>query len=120
MSDILPVIEASDASIEDKLCTAVEHEAEQIRNVLKNNLTEKGEILITGGGAFNKFMIERIKFYAPANLKVIIPDTDTTEYKEAIIFAFMGVLRERGEANCLKSVTGASIDVSGGEVFLPY
>ena len=79
-----------------------------------------GDVLITGGGAFNTFLIERIKFYAPAQLNITIPDSKTIDFKEAIIFAFMGVRKEKGEINCLKSVTGASQDVCGGEVFLPH
>lgn len=120
LSDVQPIIDASTISIEDKLCTAVEHEAIQICNVLKNEIFEKGEVLITGGGAFNTFMMDRIEHYTPSHLKITVPDNETIDFKEAIIFAFMGVLNERKEPNCLKSVTGASVDVSGGEVFLPY
>ncbi len=119
LSEVQPIIEASAISIKDKLCTAVEHEAIQIGKVLKKEITEKGEVLITGGGAFNKLMVERIRDYTPSNLKIIIPDEATIDFKEAIIFAFMGVLRERDEPNCLKSVTGASANVSGGEMFYP-
>lgn len=120
LSDVQPIIDQSNSSIEDKLCTAVEHEAIQITNIFKSDMQQKGKVLITGGGAFNTFLIERIKHYTPKNIKIIIPDADTIEYKEAIIFAFMGILRDRDEINCLKSVTGASIDVSGGEIFMPY
>ena len=101
------------------MCTAVEHEAIQIVNVLKKDVANEGEVLITGGGAFNSFLIERIKFHTPNHFNIIVPDAKTIDFKEAIIFAFMGVLRDREEINCLKSVTGATQDVSGGEVFLP-
>jgi anhydro-N-acetylmuramic acid kinase len=48
------------------------------------------------------------------NFDLIIPDDDVINFKEALIFAFLGVLRSRGEVNCLKSVTGAETDSSGG------
>ncbi len=119
LSDVLPLIESSSSPIEDLMATAVEHEANQIGKVLKEHVPSKGNVLITGGGAFNTHLINRIKSNSE-NLNIVIPDAKTIDFKEAIIFAFMGVLKEREEPNCLKSVTGASIDVSGGEVFLPY
>ncbi len=119
LSDILPIIENSKISVEDKICTSVEHEAMQIAHVLKKDIAKAGEVLITGGGAFNTFMVERIKSHSPKQFKIVVPDPNLVDFKEAIIFAFMGVLKERGEVNCLKSVTGASQDVSGGEVFYP-
>lgn len=120
LSDVLPIINASNISTEDKLTTAVEHEAIQIGKVLSEEITEEGSVLITGGGAFNTYLIERIKFHTASKLKIIIPDAKAIDFKEAIIFAFMGVLHKRGEANCLSSVTGARMDVIGGEVFYPY
>ncbi|MCF6359369.1 MAG: anhydro-N-acetylmuramic acid kinase [Cyclobacteriaceae bacterium] len=119
VSKVLPLIEASNLSVEDLMATSVEHEAIQIGRVLVNNINGNGEVLITGGGAFNTFLIDRIKFYTPSKLSIIIPDSSIIEFKESIIFGFMGVLRERNEPNCLKSVTGASVDVSGGEYFMP-
>ncbi len=120
LSDVLPIIENSNLSVEDKMATSVEHEAIQICNVLKNEVNSTGNVLITGGGAFNSHLINRIKSLSPKEFNIIIPDAKTIEFKEAIVFGLMGVLREREEPNCLKSVTGASIDVSGGEIFLPY
>ena len=119
LSEVLPIINNSDISIEDKMCTAVEHEAMQIGNVLKKEFNLLGTVLITGGGAFNKFLIERIKFHTPSQFKIVVPDANTIDYKEAIIFAFMGVLRDREEINCLASVTGALQDSCGGEMFYP-
>lgn len=119
LSTIIPIISQSNSSIEDKMCTSVEHQAIQIGKVFKNDISIVGDVLITGGGAFNNFLIERIKIHIPDKFSLVIPDANTIEFKEAIIFAFMGVLKERNEINSLKSVTGARQDVSGGEVFYP-
>ena len=74
-------------------------------------------MLVTGGGAFNKFLIERLKELSVA--KIVIPDSVTVNFKEALIFAFLGVLRIRYEINCFASVTGARKNHSSGVIFLP-
>ena len=73
------------------------------------------KMLITGGGTLNNYLLECIE--DKCNLKIIIPQKEIIDFKEAIIFAFLGVLRMRNEVNCLKSVTGASADSSGGDIF---
>ena len=73
------------------------------------------DILITGGGAFNSFLIERIRERTPTNL--VLPDPLTINFKEALVFAFLGVLRWREEINCLRSCTGASHDNIGGAIY---
>ena len=55
----------------------------------------------------------------PYGVEVVSASRQLIEYKEALIFAFMGVLRMRGERNCLRSVTGARKNACGGCVFLP-
>ncbi len=106
----LPLLPQSGISIEDQLRTVCEHIAEQIARVC--NATKGKSLLITGGGAHNHFLIELIrqKFQG----EVIIPDRVTIDFKEAIIFAFLGVLRANGINNCLASVTGAQHDACGG------
>ena len=110
---ILPLIEKYTISIEDKMHTFSEHVAYQTHKAL---LLKTGTILITGGGAYNDFLIQRIYFYLP-QLEIIIPDTKILEYKEALIFALLGVLKLRKEINVLSSVTGAKSDHSSGVVF---
>ena len=73
-------------------------------------------MLVTGGGAFNKFLIELLR--EKCSVEVFVPDENIVNFKEAIIFGFLGVLRMRGEINCLKSVTGALRDSCGGAVYL--
>ena len=111
----LPCMEASEISVYDKLRTITEHIAIQLHKVLpfKHN---NAKILVTGGGARNMFLIERISEISQQT--IIIPDGETIDFKEAIVFAFLGVLRMRGEINCLKNVTGATVDSCGGCVYM--
>ena len=109
---IIPVIDDIKIEIKDILRTYIEHIAIQISKVLNK---QSSKTLITGGGAYHSFLIERIK--ALSNSEIIIPSKDIIEYKEALIFAFLGVLRDRNEVNCLSSVTGAKQDHSSGNIF---
>ncbi|MBS1646862.1 MAG: anhydro-N-acetylmuramic acid kinase [Bacteroidetes bacterium] len=103
-------IEEKKLSVYDKLATSVEHSALQIATVLNKNKIKN--VLITGGGAYNTFLIEQIKKHSACRL--VIPNDNIIQYKEALIFAFLGVLRMRNEVNCLKGVTGArSNSISG-------
>ena len=110
---VLPLIESYSISIEDKMHTFTEHIAFQTSLALPN---KTGKILITGGGAYNDFLIERMHFHLP-NIEIIIPDNKTLEFKEALIFALLGVLKLRNEINVLSSVTGAKMDHSSGVVY---
>lgn len=110
---VLPLIEKYSISIEDKMNTFVEHIALQTSLALPK---KDGKLLITGGGAYNIFLIEKMQFHLP-NIKIIIPDNKTLEFKEALIFALLGVLKLRNEINVLSSVTGAKHDHSSGEIY---
>lgn len=110
IKNIDPLIERYELSDNDLLCTFCEHIAFQIAKSLKNK--PKGKLLITGGGVYNHFLIDCIRQHTAHDL--VIPDKKTIEYKEAMIFAFLGVLRMRNEVNCLSSVTGAQHDSCGG------
>lgn len=112
----LPIIENAKISIEDKLNTVVAHAALQISSVI-NEKARNGRVLVTGGGAKNAFLMERIS--ALSSAKIVIPDAEIVDYKEALIFAFLGVLRMRDEINVLKSVTGAERDSCSGVIDEP-
>ncbi|HXA02972.1 MAG TPA: anhydro-N-acetylmuramic acid kinase [Cytophagaceae bacterium] len=111
---VFPLMQKFNSGAEDKLATFCQHVAEQIANIL---LRSGGAMLITGGGAFNNFLVEKIKAVCSGKVKVVVPGTDIIMFKEALIFAFLGVLRMRGEVNCLSSVTGANRDNVGGAVY---
>ncbi|MBF4470149.1 anhydro-N-acetylmuramic acid kinase [Flavobacterium sp. HJJ] len=116
---ILPMIERYSISIEDKLHTFTEHVSIQIALALENFETQKNQkrsMLITGGGAYNDFLIERIQFHLP-EMQIIIPSAKILEFKEALIFGLLGVLKMREEVNALQSVTGALHDHSSGIIY---
>lgn len=119
-SDILPIVEKSELDVPDLLHTSIHHICEQIaEQLLQHEETEQSTVLVTGGGAFNTFLIEVLRSKLEPEIKVIVPNTDLVAYKEALIFAFMGLLRFEGEINVLKSVTGASKDSCSGVIYLP-
>jgi len=105
---INPLLKPS-SKAEDILNTFYEHIAIQIGKQLKDETA-----LFTGGGVFNHYLMERIQHYS--NTEIIIPSKKIIEYKESLIFAFLGVLRMRNEVNCLRSVTGAERDNCGGVI----
>jgi anhydro-N-acetylmuramic acid kinase len=110
---VLPIIESYKITVTDKLRTFSEHVALQIASALP---TKEGNLLMTGGGAYNDYLIERIQSYLP-QMEIIIPEKKILEFKEALIFALLGVLKLRGEINVLSSVTGAKIDHSTGNIY---
>lgn len=97
--------------IQDQLHTLGRHLAFQVGNWLK-----KGSCLVTGGGSYNSFWLDEIKKITAVDL--IIPDSKIIDFKEALIFAFLGLLRLQEETNTLSSVTGAKKDSIGGCIYL--
>lgn len=112
LKNIFPIIEKSVISIEEKITTYTHHVAEIISNEIEKNKLKK--ILFTGGGTYNKTLIELINNNTKA--EIIIPKPELIEFKEALIFAFLGILKIRNEVNILKSVTGAPYNHVGGRV----
>lgn len=110
--EILNLNELKHLEIKDLLATFYEHIGYQVGEKLKDN-----SVYISGGGAKNKFLINRIKKYSKS--KIIIADQLNLDFKEAIIFGFLGVLKNRNEINCLKDVTGADRDSCSGEICYP-
>ena len=108
-------IEKVNDSPENKLRTCTEHIVYQIHR--DTETLPKGKLLATGGGAHNSFLIHRLSKISKH--EIIVPEVKLVDFKEALIFAFMGVLKLRGEENCLASVTGARNNSSCGVVFNP-
>lgn len=112
-STICPLIDKKNLTIKDVLATFIEHIAIQIAASTKSCKN----VYITGGGVFNDFLIQRMSHHL--NLEIIIPNSQIVNYKEALIFAFLGLLRVDNQVNCLRSVTGARKNHSSGKIFTP-
>jgi anhydro-N-acetylmuramic acid kinase len=121
---IFPIIKNSGCSIPDALRTYTEHIIVQIKNAIEifpnhSPFTIHHSLLATGGGAHNNFLIERLQqTLQPLNITITIPGKNIIDFKEAIIMAFIGVLRWREENNVLASVTGAKRNSIGGAVWI--
>ena len=115
VNQIFPLIDGFQLSIADILRTFTEHIAIQISSEI--NTKQNATVLITGGGVYHQFLIKRLQLHTKNIL--VIPDKETVEFKEALIFGLLGVLKLRGEVNCLKSVTGATMNHSSGKVYNP-
>ena len=116
---ILPIMNSYSIPVKDLLNTFTEHVAIQIALALDCFDTRKDKnktLFITGGGAYNEFLIERIQSHLP-EMKIIIPSAEILEFKEALIFALLGVLKLRQEVNVLSSVTGALKNHSSGVIY---
>jgi anhydro-N-acetylmuramic acid kinase len=98
-------------NMQDLLATAVEHIAQQIGNIL----TKDGTCLLTGGGSHNVYLIERINYHSQTQIE--IPEKILIDYKEALIFGLLGVLRNENDINILSSVTGANQDHCSGSIY---
>lgn len=113
VAHFLPLLEPAGRQLGDLLSTAVEHIAHQIATAVKGRGLDT--MLVTGGGAKNKYLIARLQAQVPG-CRISIPSADIIDYKEAVIFALLGYLRLGGRPNCLSSVTGALRDSCGGNI----
>ena len=112
---IFPILEVSAETPQNILRTFVEHIAMQLAKNLNNEI--EGKVLVTGGGTYNTFLMERLSSLTKSS--ILIPNKGLIEFKEALIFALLGILKLRNEVNCLSSVTGASRDHSSGIIHRP-
>jgi anhydro-N-acetylmuramic acid kinase len=124
-SEILPLYLSLDCPLEDKLRTSIEHLAFQIAYSIEQIIVtedfekESYTLFATGGGVLNTFLMEEVqKKLDLLNIRIVIPEKDIIDYKEAILMGLMGVLRMENKVNCFSSVTGAQRDTIGGAVYL--
>ena len=110
---VFPLLAGAKISVQDKIATFTEHIAQQLAAQFEPAST----ILVTGGGTYNSFLLEQLRQHN--KVRVELPTPQLIEFKEALVFGLLGVLRLRNEINCLASVTGAKNDHSSGVIFSP-
>lgn len=117
---LVPILESFTDSLENLLCTAVHHITDQVALQVRHYCAEEGNnILVTGGGAHNTFLITQLSQKLSGHANVIVPDKTLVDYKEALVFGLMGVMRLENEINVLASVTGGERDSVSGVVYYP-
>jgi anhydro-N-acetylmuramic acid kinase len=117
MKNFWYIVRESKASKEDKMKTLCDHIGDQIGSNIENlnsNSSQTIRVLATGGGVFNNILVDHIRTHTDA--EIVIPDSSLINYKEALIFALLGILRVRNEFNILKQYTGADTDSVAGEL----
>ena len=114
-------LEQSSLSPANRLATITHHATRQIVRSVEQLMSEKQQtksrVLVTGGGAFNGYFMQCLHQYSGGSVEYVVPDAQLISFKEALVFALLGVLRVRGEVNCLSSVTGAARDHSAGVMY---
>ncbi len=112
--NFLPLLTNSDLSLENKLASCAEYTAIKINECLSAHQLQS--VLVTGGGTYNLFLLNRLKQHYKG--RVEIPADEIVQFKEAIIFAYLGYLRINESINTLSSVTKAGRDSVGACVYL--
>tara|TARA_R110001592_G_scaffold151883_1_gene378902 strand:- start:128125 stop:129177 length:1053 start_codon:yes stop_codon:yes gene_type:complete len=118
--DFLPVLNHDTYLPKDVLATLSEHFAACIAKIILDHVKDKStkhRLLVTGGGAYNSFFIQNLQNKICHSVNLVLPEKQLIDFKEALVFAFLGVLRLRKETNCLASVTGATKNNCGGTIF---
>jgi anhydro-N-acetylmuramic acid kinase len=122
--EVFPLVQSFGLSHQDGLRTYTEHIVQQVKKAASlMELTQidgtPHKLLVTGGGAFNTFLIQRLsEELGSLGIEVVVPEPKIVKYKEALIMALIGVLRWRQEYTVISSVTGAERDSIGGAVWI--
>ncbi|WP_430426620.1 anhydro-N-acetylmuramic acid kinase [Maribacter litoralis] len=120
LEEVVPIVEETEDTLENLLHTSVHHICDKVAQQIELNFkTKNQQLLVTGGGALNSFLIETLQEKLGETTKVVVPEKIIIEFKEALVFALMGVLRIEQLTNVLSSVTGAKKDSSSGVLFIP-
>ena len=113
-----PILDKENIPLPDRMHTTLSLAAIKIAEAINENIGN-GNVLCTGGGVHNKFLMQQIKNNLKAGRQLILPNSQLIDHKEALIFGLLGLLRMRNETNCLSSVTGAKSDSSSGILYQP-
>lgn len=116
MDMYVPILDKYHVDVSDLLATMVEHITDQVFKLIPDGLSE---VMLTGGGVFNDFLIEKIVSKGTLVYNISIPDEQIISYKECLLMVLLGAFRIQGHQNCFKTITGASKDTINGLIHVP-
>ncbi len=121
-SQLHPLLATNEASVRDLLATYTEHIARQVARALEAYEAGSPKLLVTGGGYYNTYLLDRIKSLLEVGATAVVDpaSSDLVLFKEAMIFGFLGLLNLLGETNIDASFTGARKSVIGGSIHQPF
>lgn len=111
---VLPLVMDQKYRWPDVMATFTEHIAVQCGRALTDM---EGKVLVTGGGARNTYLVERIQ--AHVNATVRVGSDELIDFREALAFALLGLLRVLHLPNAYASVTGADTNGCNGALYIP-
>lgn len=124
-TEVLPLFKGSGRSLEDQMRTAVElivstsFDAIALIQRQENKQSVSSEMLMSGGGCHNLFLVEKLKEkLSELNIEVQIPKKDIIDFKEAMLVALLGMFRLNAIPNSIPEVTGAKKATVNGGVYL--
>lgn len=117
INHFLPKVLLIEGSINDKLHTCCKVFGKQIATNINDLSIDNSQLLVSGGGAYNTFLIDCIKEHLNSNIEFTIPSSLIINYKEALLMALLGLLRIENRTNCFSEITGASNDSIGGAIY---
>lgn len=121
------VLQTDVYSVNDLMRTFIEHITNRISETIQMSCDsddmspgDTRSVLITGGGALNTFLVDKLKkMITSPNIEIEETDSDTINYKEAMVFAFLGLRCLLSLENVMCNVTGSSSDSVSGNIHLP-
>lgn len=119
LEQVVPIVDSTEATTEDLLHTSIHHICEKItQQIHQNTITSGQKVLVTGGGALNTFLVDTLTDKIGSEIRIVVPEKKLINFKEAMVFAFMGALRAEKKVNVFSSVTGATRNSSSGVLYL--
>lgn len=108
---------AEEGDVKDALATTTEAIAIMMTDHVKRSITGSCRILVTGGGAHNTHLMERLAHHGGLEIEWVVPSRDIVDFKECLLMAWLGYLRVHHQPFGLPPFTGASTDTIGGAIY---
>jgi anhydro-N-acetylmuramic acid kinase len=117
-SSWIQYLERSNENINDLMTSTVEAITTLILSHISPFTSKEINVLVTGGGAHNSFLMKSLKGKASSsNIHFTLPAKEIIDYKECALMGYLGYLTIKGLPYGIKEITGAQMDTIGGAIY---